>query len=719
MLLEFFLAFIISFVLYNVLYYYDQKPTKKPTEQKPKPKPQPFFTNHFRRRFDLERCGITTEEKILEVGKKLKFKIHLIANDDTEWKEEIKFDIKIEGVTEIIPEVSKENFILFEARKSGLYTISLINDGYSKTKKIEILAGETDSKFCEIKGIEKIPFYGSKELTIITFDKFHNKRKIGGNSNKFQIKLKSLNQNSNDFQYIIEDEENGRYKVFYSVQTIGIHEFEISYDNELIKKFEIIILKDELKKYIELKNGDFEVENHKEKMYLKISPTQISLTKYKFFIFPVKLFVFKLRNVEVKINFETFEMILNDGEFEEFIVKSKEAIVIYGLIKYFLHSKIGGSFDEKFSFFKKKINESYGIYYSQDLFLGINRQDLLKDSLGILTKLSENDWKKKWVIRFINEPGIDAGGLFKEFIQLFSKELFQNSDLFTVNEKQKLSFNSKNQNLEIFEFAGKFFGKCLYEQILIGIPFSHVFFKHIIGLPFNYMDFELEDPSLFSTKIKYILDSNMDDHDTRELLDDLNFSEEEYSSSNKLTIIDLKKNGRKILVTNKNKKEYLYLFAKYRFSIKVQKQVDSFLKGIQSMIQLDWLNIFDENELEYLVCGLPEIDVEDWKNNIKYEGFIQSNIKKWFWIAIDNLNQEERARLLQFITSSTQVPVGGFKNFVPKITITKKIGGNEDSLPLSHTCSNTIELSNYSSYEKLLESLMIALNYGNEGFGFS
>eukprot|EP01080_Neovahlkampfia_damariscottae_P003027 gene3027-5037_t len=717
MLFELLLSLFISYVIYAIVSSYDKIPSYVGPKTQSKPKPKPFFRNPFVRRLEIEKCKITSEEKQLTVGKKLKFKISLIANDGTEWKEPTKFSVTIEGVTEIIPEITDDNFILFEARKSGLYHIFLNYDGYIKKKKIEISPGEIEPKFSEIKGIDKLPFYGEKEFTISTFDRFHNKRKKGGNSNKFQIELMSMNQ-TNDFQKIVEDEDNGRYKAFFSIQTIGIHQLEISYDDELIKKFELVVLKDELKSSIEEKIGNFEVENNKEKMYLKVSPTQISLIKYKFYIFPVKLFVFKLRNVNVKINQETTEMTLNDSEFQEFIIKSKDFVIIYGLIKYFLHSKVGASFDEKFMFFKNQISSSYDSNYYQDLFLKIDRQDLFNSAYGLLNKMPTDHWKKKWVIQFKNEPGIDAGGLFKEFIQLFSTELFQNNELFSPNEKQKLSFNPKNQNYDLFEFAGKFFGKCLYEQILIGVPFSHVFFKHLIGIPFNYKDFEMEDPTLFTTKIKFILESDMDDPDTRELLDDLNFTEEEYSTNNKVKIVELKKHGKNTLVTNKNKREYLFLLTKYKFVTIVQKQVESFMKGLQSMVHLDWLNIFDENELEYLICGLPEISVEDWKNNVDYSS-ISSTIKKWFWIAIDNLNQEERARLLQFITSTTQVPIGGFKNFTPKIKLVKKISGSSDSLPFSHTCSNTIELPNYSSYEKLLESITIALNYGNEGFGFA
>lgn len=39
-----------------------------------------------------------------------------------------------------------------------------------------------------------------------------------------------------------------------------------------------------------------------------------------------------------------------------------------------------------------------------------------------------------------------------------------------------------------------------------------------------------------------------------------------------------------------------------------------------------------------------------------------------------------------------------------------------DQLPISHTCFNTLDLPEYSSYEKLQNALLTAIEYGSEGF---
>lgn len=38
-----------------------------------------------------------------------------------------------------------------------------------------------------------------------------------------------------------------------------------------------------------------------------------------------------------------------------------------------------------------------------------------------------------------------------------------------------------------------------------------------------------------------------------------------------------------------------------------------------------------------------------------------STLVQWFWKAVESYDDECRARLLQFVTGSSRVPIGGFK----------------------------------------------------------
>ena len=76
------------------------------------------------------------------------------------------------------------------------------------------------------------------------------------------------------------------------------------------------------------------------------------------------------------------------------------------------------------------------------------------------------------------------------------------------------------------------------------------------------------------------------------------------SSAKRTKQVDLKPNGGQIEVTDANKIEYLLLLANYRLAHRTEKQIQAFADGFFSIIPKDLVCIFDESELELLVCGM-------------------------------------------------------------------------------------------------------------------
>lgn len=131
------------------------------------------------------------------------------------------------------------------------------------------------------------------------------------------------------------------------------------------------------------------------------------------------------------------------------------------------------------------------------------------------------------------------------------------------------------------------------------------------------------------------------------------------------------------------------------------------------------VSIFNEQELELLISGLPEIDVDDWRNNTEYHNYSASSPQiQWFWRAVRSFDKEERAKLLQFVTGTSKVPLNGFKelegmNGFSKFNIHRDYG-NKDRLPSSHTCFNQIDLPEYDNYETLRQNMLTAITQGAE-----
>merc|ERR1712146_676352 len=118
-------------------------------------------------------------------------------------------------------------------------------------------------------------------------------------------------------------------------------------------------------------------------------------------------------------------------------------------------------------------------------------------------------------------------------------------------------------------------------------------------------------------------------------------------------------------LTNENREEYLRLQLKHIMFDRADEQLAYFLKGFYEVVPHQLLQVFDYRELELLLCGLPTIDLTDWRENTLYRGKYKGKgtshkIIKWFCEMLEEAEENERARLLQFATGTSRVPVQGF-----------------------------------------------------------
>ena len=175
-------------------------------------------------------------------------------------------------------------------------------------------------------------------------------------------------------------------------------------------------------------------------------------------------------------------------------------------------------------------------------------------------------------------------------------------------------------------------------------------------------------------------------------------------------------------MTNENKHEYVKLIVENRLTTAIKDQLHAFLAGFHDIIPRDLVEIFSEKELELLISGVPDIDIDDWKNNTDYRGYSSTSPQvQWFWRTVRSLDQEERAKLLQFTTGTSKVPLEGFAHLQgiggkQKFQIHKDFG-KVDRLPSAHTCFNQLDLPMYETYEQLKERILVAITEGATGFG--
>lgn len=74
------------------------------------------------------------------------------------------------------------------------------------------------------------------------------------------------------------------------------------------------------------------------------------------------------------------------------------------------------------------------------------------------------------------------------------------------------------------------------------------------------------------------------------------------------------------------------LMTEWRMTRGIEEQTKAFLEGFNSVVPLEWLKYFDERELELMLCGMQEIDVEDWQRNTIYRHYTRNSKQiLWFW----------------------------------------------------------------------------------------
>ncbi|ORY44089.1 hypothetical protein BCR33DRAFT_850734 [Rhizoclosmatium globosum] len=380
-------------------------------------------------------------------------------------------------------------------------------------------------------------------------------------------------------------------------------------------------------------------------------------------------------------------------------------------------------FDNKRTYFTQQLHKKAGHVHYGSLPLNVRRAQVFEDSYHQLHGRSGDEIKfGKLNIRFHDEEGVDAGGVTREFFQVLARQMF-NPDyaLFKPSAVDKVTYQPNRSSwinpdhLLYFRFVGRIIGKAIYDGRLLDAYFTRSFYKCMLEAPVDWKDMEAIDPS-FHKSLQWILENDITD------VMDLTFSTEveEFGVEK---IIDLKENGRNIAVTDENKKEYVSLITEQRLTKAIQEQINAFLGGFHDIIPKDLIKIFNEQELELLISGLPDIDIDDMKNNTEYQNYTQSSPQiQWFWRAVRSFSQEERAKLIQFATGTSKVPLEGFKalegsNGIQKFQIHKDFA-SKLRLPSAHTCFNQIDLPEYDCYEDLRANLLTAISECATGFGF-
>lgn len=386
------------------------------------------------------------------------------------------------------------------------------------------------------------------------------------------------------------------------------------------------------------------------------------------------------------------------------------------------------SFISKAQWFRQECSRMLTPWESGHVKVVVKRESCLEDAFNHVYNLPASDMHRYFRYEFSGEPGLDAGGVAREWFSIVSDQVF-NADVGLMEYSQagnltyQIATNSQvahgSGHLAWFRFIGRLLGRALFEGQQIGPHLTRILYKHMLAWPIVEADLEFVDDEMFkSLSMMREMDSGIED-----LCLDFTTTKSVFGDN---TVVELCENGADREVTKENLDEFLELRLKYCCMGEMQAQLYSFLNGFYEVIPIQLLSVFNFLELELLLCGLPHISVEDWKKNTVYRGEyaekgINHPVVQMFWLVMEESNEEQRAKFLQFATGTSRVPVQGFSALQGsdgniKLFTIDSVQLTQSVFPKAHTCFNRIDLPLYSSKVDMQFRMGQALQL--EGVGF-
>jgi len=353
----------------------------------------------------------------------------------------------------------------------------------------------------------------------------------------------------------------------------------------------------------------------------------------------------------------------------------------------------------------------------------VRREMICLDSLAALRRMPASALRRRLNVQFDGENGIDSGGLTKDWYLQLSRALRGDRHFFTSTDREELEVAATDHyTLDDWRQVGRFIAKAVWDQQCLDLPFAPPFYDALRFRP-EYdahtedgvanvveersdadlqrllVDVDLLDAAL-AKSLRWILNHDVDN-------DILGATFSVGHNGEDLALVD---GGADLSVSNANKRDYVYLISRWRVRDRCAMEMDALASGASELgCTPALLKPFDPAELDLLLNGRREIDVDELAAHAEYRGvdFDEKHVVAiWFWQLMHEFGPEDRASVLSFATGSNKVPLDGF---TPPLTITLQCD-RLDALPTSHTCFNQVVLPTYSSFDLVRKQFKFAID---------
>jgi len=255
--------------------------------------------------------------------------------------------------------------------------------------------------------------------------------------------------------------------------------------------------------------------------------------------------------------------------------------------------KIGYSrkLKKKYEAFLRNLKE-YSFADKEKFEMTVRRNHITYDSFQIIgtTPTARHLRRKLWV-SFLDEPGLDYGGVSREWFHNLTMDIFDpyyglfeySTDSYTL-QINPCSALCHEDHLLWFQFIGRVVGLAVFHKKLINATFIRPIYSTILGKTATLADLKFVDIE-FSNSLQWILDNDPECLSlTYEVEEDV-FGER--------VIKELIPRGSNIAVTEKNKHDYIRRVIHWRLVERVQEQMESFLRGFYDIVPAVLIGMFN------------------------------------------------------------------------------------------------------------------------------
>ena len=384
---------------------------------------------------------------------------------------------------------------------------------------------------------------------------------------------------------------------------------------------------------------------------------------------------------------------------------------------------------------RQRLSDRLSTATSKFLVLEIRRNNVLLDTFNSIWRREERELIRPLKIRLgeeSGEEGLDSGGVQQEFFRLaIAEALNPDYGTFTVDSRTKMAWFQPGslEPLWKFELIGMIISLAVYNGLTLPVTFPKALYRKLLDQAVAELH-HIEDgwPDL-ANGLTTLLEWDENDG----LVEDVfartyEFSIEQFDKpiSRQMDVAnhwpqfdDLKYSLNPTdapMVTNMNRNSYVSDYIDWLTDISIRPQFQAFKSGFFSCIDRRSVSLFDPSILQSVVEGIQEIDIPELRRATRYIGWEASHrTVRDFWSIVKRYDLDEKKRLLEFVTASDRVPVGGMENL--QFTLQRN-GVDDGHLPTSYTCYGILLLPEYSSKDVLRQKLAMALE-NSKGFGFA